>query len=637
MSSAYEEPAAVAAAGPTAEPSSADIEPGPAVALPEGLPAVPQAGGADALPFSPPTSFRYKVRRNLLENRWLRLLAVVLVLALCGVVILAKVQHLTGTSGFLVGISLAVLPVPLILGAFYWLDRVEPKPWKLLFSCFGWGACAAALVAYLANNYVTSLLVSHQIGGSETLGASLVAPLVEETCKGSALLLVFLFRRRDFTGIVDGAVYAGFTATGFAFTENILYIGRAVADGNPDGGSSVAVTVVTFLMREVMSPFAHPLFTSMTAVGFGIAAISRKRWQRICAPIAGWIFAMLMHGTWNSAPQLGAAGFFAVYFLFMVPVFALMVWLMVWARGNELRTIGRQLAVYVTAGWMTTPVPVVLSSMRTRKQARALARFQQGPAGDKAMREYLSFATSLALLRERVARGLAVAHFTEREQELLHHLWERKDAVAAVFARVGEQEWFRKHPPLVPAFGRPMAMPTGVPMGMPMGMPMQRPAPGYPGGYAPYAQPGPYGAYGQQPGLHPGTPQTDAYGRPVAPYGWPGRPAPYAQPGPYGQPYPQPYPQPGHPQGNAQPNPYPQSRPQPSTQPAPQATPPAQAQPNPQPTPQSYPQPYRQPSAQSPSRPETSVPSGPQVPSTYEYPATRPAAAAEPQEPAVEE
>ncbi|MEY9876971.1 RsiW-degrading membrane proteinase PrsW (M82 family) [Streptacidiphilus sp. MAP12-33] len=600
MSSAYEGPAADPAAGaataavqptgqPTAEPTGQPTaQPRPAglgagagadVALPEGLPAAPQAGGADALPFSPPTSFRYKVRRNLLENRWLRLLAVVLVLALCGVVILAKVQHLTGTSGFLVGISLAVLPVPLILGAFYWLDRVEPKPWKLLLSCFGWGACAAALVAYLANNYFTSLLVSHQIGGSETLGASLVAPLVEETCKGSALLLIFLFRRRDFTGIVDGAVYAGFTATGFAFTENILYIGRSVSEGSPDGGSAVVVTVFTFLMREVMSPFAHPLFTSMTAVGFGVAAISRKRWQRICAPIAGWIFAMLMHGTWNSSPSLGTSGFFAVYFLFMVPVFALMVWLLVWARGNELRTVGRQLAVYVTAGWMSAPVPVVLSSMRTRKQARALAKFQQGPPGDRAMREYLSFATSLALLRERVARGLAVAHFTEREQELLHHLWERKDAVGSVFARVGEQEWFRKHPPLVPAFGRPVAM------GVPMGVPMQRPAPGYPvqGAYGPSPY-GPYSPYGR-PGVQPQQPHA---------YGQPG-PRPYPQAGPYPQ-----QPQPQYPPYAHQP--YPQAGPYPQTQPYPQAQPPAQPQ-------------YQQ---------------QPEVPRTYDYPATRPATA-EPQ------
>ncbi|TXS07028.1 PrsW family intramembrane metalloprotease, partial [Streptomyces sp. wa22] len=51
------------------------------------------------------------------------------VLALCGLVILALVRQQTGTEGFLVGLGLAVLPVPLLMAAFRWLDRVEPGPW----------------------------------------------------------------------------------------------------------------------------------------------------------------------------------------------------------------------------------------------------------------------------------------------------------------------------------------------------------------------------------------------------------------------------------------------------------------------------------------------------------------------------
>ncbi|MEZ0067777.1 RsiW-degrading membrane proteinase PrsW (M82 family) [Streptacidiphilus sp. MAP12-20] len=543
MSSAQQEPSAVDAAGPIpeSEPSSAPTY-APVEPLPEGLPAAPQAGGVDALPFKPPTSFKYKVRRNLLERRWLWIVAVVLALTGCGIAILFMVRSQTGTPGFLVGVGLAVLPVPLILCGYSWLDRVEPKRWQLLLFCFAWGACAATLIAIEANTWATDFLIGRQIGGGETLGASLVAPLVEESVKAVPLLLIFFLRRRDFTGIVDGAVYAGFTATGFAFTENILYIGRSVTDSSGDGGTGIATTVVTFVMREVMSPFAHPLFTSMTAVGFGIAAISRKRWQRIGAPMAGWIFAMLMHGTWNSSPVLGAAGFLGVYFLFMVPVFALMVWLMVWARGNELTVVGKQLAVYVTAGWISRPVPVVLSSMRTRKQARALSKFQQGTLGDKAMREYQGFATSLALLRERVARGLTVPDFAVREQELLHHLWERKDVVAPVFARVGEQEWFRRNPPIAPAWGRPPGAgyppPYAYPQ-RPVAYPQARyPQAGYPQGAYPQTgypqqQPAPYGFPQQQPypyrqAGYPQQPpaQVPPQAQPVQPYQYPAtRPA----------------------------------------------------------------------------------------------------------------
>ncbi|MEY9969163.1 RsiW-degrading membrane proteinase PrsW (M82 family) [Streptacidiphilus sp. MAP12-16] len=547
---------------PQPDPSaSADIAMPQAQSV-QGTPPVPQA--EDQPQFQLTGNFRYKPRRNPFDSKVLRLTALVVLLVLCGVAILALVQRQTGTSGLLVGVCLAVLPVPLVLGAFYWLDRVEPKPLRNLLFCFAWGACAATLVAILANTWATSLLISHQIGSGETLGASLVAPLVEESAKGSAILLLFLFRRRDFSGIVDGVVYAGFTATGFAFTENILYIGRSVLDGNKDG-MGFAQTVVTFILREVMSPFAHPLFTSMTGVGFGIAAMTRKRWIAILAPIGGWICAMFMHGTWNGSSVLGPLGFIGVYFLFMVPVFGLMVWLVVWSRRSELKVVERQLPVYAAAGWIAPPVPLVLSAMRTRRQARDLAKFTQGSAGDKAMREYLNFATSLAFLRQRAERGLAGVDFVEREQELLHHLWERRDRVAEVFARVGAQEWYRTHPQTRPAYGHPGMPPMQGPAmqgvyGVPRayGAPGGYPAPGYATAPAPFlpAQPVPgYGGY-PAPGPVPG-----GYG--------------YPAPGPVQQAYPPQFvlPQPQAPQPYGYPQTQPQPVPQTLTQPQPQTPP----------------------------------------------------------------
>ncbi|QMU74342.1 PrsW family intramembrane metalloprotease [Streptacidiphilus sp. P02-A3a] len=435
---------------------------------------------------------------------------------------------------------LAVLPVPLVLAAFYWLDRVEPKPLRNLLFCFGWGSCAATLVAIFANTWATDLLISHQITGGQTLGASLVAPLVEESVKGSAILLMFLFRRKDFSGIVDGVVYAGFTATGFAFTENILYLGRSVLDGRNDG-LGLEETVVTFIAREVMSPFAHPLFTSMTGVGFGIAAMTRKRWLKVLAPIGGWVVAMFMHGSWNGSSALGSLGFIGVYFLFMVPVFGLMVWLAIWSRRSELRTVGRQLPVYASAGWVSAPVPLVLSSMRTRRQVLDLARFTLGRDGGRTMREYLGFATSLAFLRQRAERGLVGAEFPEREQELLHHLWERRTAVADVLARVGAQEWQRLHPPVRPAYG------YGYPGVPPQPYPPRPAGAGYPG--PGYAGPGyPTAGYAGAPGAQLPAQPAPGSGYPP-PHRGPQQPHPY-QPHPHPQPAvapPEPHHPPAHP------------------------------------------------------------------------------------------
>jgi protease PrsW len=414
-----------------------------------------------------PGRFHYRARRNALQSRGLRLGVLVVGLALCGAAILAMVQRQTGTSGFLVGLTLAVLPVPFVLGALTWLDRVEPKPVRNLVFCFAWGACAATLVALLANTWTADLLVSHQGARGETIGAAVVAPLVEETSKGAAVLLLFLYRRRDFDGITDGIVLAGFTACGFAFTENVLYLGRSYTEDQVLG-DGLGGTFTTFILRGVMSPFAHPLFTAMTGIGFGLAAASRGRVLRVTAPLGGWVLAVLLHGMWNGAAALGSGGFLLVYLLFMVPAFGGLVGLAVWSRSDELRVIGRQLPVYAWAGWLGHAEPVALSAMRLRRQARRRARQLLGPMGSRVMNEYIAFATTLAFLRLKAERGTdAVSAFTEREHELLYRLWERRPAVAPILAEVGA--------PPMPPWARPPVPPQWAGPPRPYGVPGQRP------------------------------------------------------------------------------------------------------------------------------------------------------------------
>ncbi|MCQ4084963.1 PrsW family glutamic-type intramembrane protease [Streptomyces sp. RB6PN25] len=411
--------------------------------------------------FSLPHRWRYKPRRAAFwESKALRAGALITVLALCGLAILAIVRQQTGTEGFLVGLALAVLPVPLLVCTFLWIDRVEPQPWRNLVFAFAWGACAATLIAIFANSFATHILATTFTATpsqANSWGATFAAPPVEETCKGTAVLLLFLFRRRDFTGIVDGVVVAGITATGFAFTENILYLGSAFGEDQQLGSHGLpSTTIATFFIRVIMSPFAHPLFTSMTGIGFGISAMSRRgHVRRWLAPIGGWCLAMTMHGIWNGSSSLGALGFIAVYVAFMCPVFGLLVWLAIRSRSNELKTIRAQLPVYAMAGWLNPLEPLALSSMRARKLARDLARRARGAADARTVREYQAFATSLAFLRARAARGAAGSDFTIREQELLHHLWQRKALAQPVLVQAA----YAIRPPMPPQWPGPYAPP----------------------------------------------------------------------------------------------------------------------------------------------------------------------------------
>lgn len=367
----------------------------------------------------------------------MRLGAAVAALSLCGVAILWLVERQTGTPGFLVGLGLALLPVPPVLGALLWLGRVEPVPPRALAFCFAWGACAATLFAILADSWTSGLLVSHQGPRGETIGSAVVAPLVEESCKGAAVLLV-LGVRRPFPGsLIGGIVPAGFAACGFAFTENVLYLGRSYTEDRA-GGHGMDDTFSTFVLRGVLSPFAHPLFTALIGIGIAAVAVARHPLTRAAAPAAGWLAAVSLHGLWNAAAGLGTPGFLLVYGVCMVPAFGGLVGVAVWARSETLRVVGRQLPVYARSGWLAPGEPAALSTMRLRRRARRRARALHGPAGGRAMDEYIELATRLALLRRRAERGTTpVDEFTAGEQELLCRLGERRRYAAPVLAQLG--------------------------------------------------------------------------------------------------------------------------------------------------------------------------------------------------------
>lgn len=377
------------------------------------------------------------------QRRGVRAGILIGLLAISGLVILALVREQTGTRGFLVGLGLAVLPVPLLMSAFRWLGRVDPAPWRNLLFTFAWGACAAALIAIVANSFATQWIAnatadpfsstgSGEPMAPEVIGATFVAPVVEETAKAIAVLLIFIFRRRHFTGIVDGAVTAGLTATGFAFTENILYLGNAYGTDEMTGDSGIAsVTVGTFFVRIVMSPFAHPLFTVLTGIGFGLAALSadRQRVRRVLYPLGGLLLAMGAHGLWNGSAVYHQFGFLVVYALVMMPAFGGLTWIVIWARQRELRTVREELPAYVGAGWLTTAEPFVLGSMHARRLARDYAVYAQGPAAGRDVNAYAVHATALARLRRRGRRGRAGADFVARERQLLDALWSRRESV----------------------------------------------------------------------------------------------------------------------------------------------------------------------------------------------------------------
>jgi protease PrsW len=330
-------------------------------------------------------------------GRWfLRALAGLVMLAGLMLVLLL-VGSATGPTGFFAGFVFSLVPVAIVLPALLWLDRLEAEPVGQLLFAFGWGAVVATAFALLVNSY--SLVLLADGGGDFSSMAVLVAPWVEELAKGAAVLAVLLWRRHEFDGVVDGIVYAGLVGLGFAFTENVLYLGRSLQESGTTG------LAVTFVLRGIFGPFAHPLFTMATGIGLGVAARTARPWLRWTAPVLGLLVAVVLHALWNLGAVAGLRGFVGAYLVVQVPIFVAAIVFAVWARRREARLIGRHLQVYVTHGWFTPEEAVMLGSVSGRRRARQWAQQVGGTAGRQAMAQFQVTATELAFARDRATRA----------------------------------------------------------------------------------------------------------------------------------------------------------------------------------------------------------------------------------------
>jgi RsiW-degrading membrane proteinase PrsW (M82 family) len=183
----------------------------------------------------------------------------------------------------------------------YWLDRYEKEPLFLLGGVFLWGSIVAAGSAFLLNTTIgigVFIFTGSEMATDFATG-SFIAPLVEEILKGMAVLIVFLIFRREFDSMLDGIIYAGIAALGFAATENVYYI---YTYGYQESGWT-GLSFMTFI-RVVLVGWQHPFYTAFLGIGLAMARLNRNLWVKIVAPITGLVIGMLAHGLHNTLASL---------------------------------------------------------------------------------------------------------------------------------------------------------------------------------------------------------------------------------------------------------------------------------------------------------------------------------------------
>ncbi len=309
---------------------------------------------------------------------------------------------------------LAALPVGPLVACYLWLDRYEPEPKRLLAYGLLWGGFVATAAALLVQG-----LGGLVVGFSEAASLAIVAPVTEEFAKGMFLLLLLWWRRHELDGILDGIVYAGMVGIGFAFVENIFYLGAAYNGTDGMGPGGVGAVTGLFVLRGVISPFAHPLFTTFIGIGVGIAVGSRKSSVRVVAPLLGYVLAVLAHGLWNASTLFGFAGFGGVYLFVMAPAFLGLIALAVWARRSERRMLTSALADAASRGLIPGTDIGWLVDLRARRASRAHAKQYGGEQAHQAMRDYQQAAVELGFLHYRYLRGTPPPDFAARGQAYL--------------------------------------------------------------------------------------------------------------------------------------------------------------------------------------------------------------------------
>lgn len=369
-----------------------------------GPPAVPPGA-----PYGVPAPRGYpQVPPALLRTRRSPLAWVAMAVLGLGALVIAVLLLLAGgPAGALATTLLAALSFPLLIAICFWLDRYEPEPARYRAAALGWGGVVAVGLSLVLEDLLFALP-----GTGDFVDTAITAPLVEEAGKGLFLVAIVVFRRSQVHGLLDGIVYAALVGIGFAFVEDISYYLSSLQAGE---------LPVVFVLRGVMGPFAHPLFTSATGVGVGLAVTSRRPEVRVAAPILGFAVAVTLHGVWNGSTFWGGEGFFTAYLAVMLPLLVVLLSLAIWARTREGRMLGSALDQVARLGWIRPEEIRWVARLSDRMSARAYAKRLGGPTAARVVRGYQQTLTEIGFLHNRAVTGTAPPDLQQRMGGLLQH------------------------------------------------------------------------------------------------------------------------------------------------------------------------------------------------------------------------
>lgn len=331
----------------------------------------------------------------------------------------------------------ALVPLGIVLTVVWWLDRWEPEPFPLMLLALLYGSGASILGTLLTGNFMLQVATAVLRARGDVNGYAVVVqgPVIEEVIKCLGILLILLIARRELGGPVDGFIYAALIGAGFAFTENIVYFAN-------HGGTQLEF-VWLLVVRGILSPFAHVLFTGLAGMAVGWAARRGGRARIASAFMLGLAAAILSHAFWNGGsvmvlPLLGLDprepfGWIVFYALTQVPVFLLLARVLLWLVDRDRLMTRHRLEEYRDAGWFTENEITIITDWDARVRALRWSR-AHGPEAERAVEGFIQDATRLAFAREHASIDKRDPDRRTVERALLEEVRERRREVEAATA-----------------------------------------------------------------------------------------------------------------------------------------------------------------------------------------------------------
>jgi RsiW-degrading membrane proteinase PrsW (M82 family) len=258
-------------------------------------------------------------------------------------------------------LSAVLIAIPTFLYA--WIvrnvDRLEKEPTKYLIATFVWGAVPSvmlALVLGLIFSVPTLAIFGEDSPATAFINTAIQAPIVEEIVKGLAVGMIYLWRRREFDGWIDGIVYGSTVGFGFAYVENILYLAQT---------STIGEWGFLFVMRVLALGFMHGFWTSLTGIGFGVARNRSSDFVKALCIATGLAFAIAGHAIHNGMLTLSGIAGDSTFTATLLGV-ACLNYAVVAALMIGLGVIGRRDERAVLSKYLRDEVPDVLSEEQYR-------------------------------------------------------------------------------------------------------------------------------------------------------------------------------------------------------------------------------------------------------------------------------